>query len=210
MSSSARRGLAAAVAAGLLAVALAGCGTSSSAASYFVKPNNANAQIGHILVRGGMLVRGTASDASLVVTLADADNSDDVLQKVSVGEPLQAPEGASPAAAGSAPVEVSPNVTVAAGGAVHLGVAGASPVVLKGFTAPAGSVVPVTLTFRDSGVLTLSMLVQEATGDYAQYAPGATPPTLTAPPTSTAAPSPGPTPSSAEELPTSPSPTASP
>jgi len=210
VSRSARRGLAVAAVTGLLATSVAGCGTSSSAASYFVKPNNANGQVGDIKVRGGMLVRGNGSAATLLLTLADDGNAEDVLEKVSVGPPVQPIDGASPAAAGSTPVEVSPNITVAPGGAVHLGAAGTTPVVIKGFTAPAASVVPVTLTFRDAGMLTLSMLVQEGTGDYADYAPGATPPTLTAPPTSTATPSPQPTPSASEELPVSPSPTSSP
>jgi len=174
-----RRGAAIAALAFALSATGAGCGAGFDAPVYLVRPENVNAEVGDLLLRSLVLVKAEGADsAALAGAFVNRGDAPDTLTSVEVE-------------AGSAPLSASPNLEVPFGQSVILGGTEGEAITFSGAEGLSpGRFVPVTLTFRDAGSVTLKLLVEDAKGHYEDYAPPGGP-TPAATPSPEGSPAPG-------------------
>lgn len=139
--------------AGLFALAalpgLVGCGAGFEAETQLVRPDNANGEVNGVLARALVLVKGKqASSAALAGTLINRSGRADVLSTVTLSD----------ATAGATTVSVSPNLALAAGQLVPLGVGQFKPITIADArTLKVGNFTNVVLTFKEAGPLRLQL-----------------------------------------------------
>ena len=136
-----------------LALTLSACGAGFDAGTNQVRrvTNGSDGDVGSVAVRNVLLLQDGASPPTTTLTGALVDNSDrsDQLTAVKVGE------------AGA--VTLDP-ITVPARGIVTLGSGDTPGINVPDATFRPGRNITVTLTFRDSGQLTMSVLVMVPSG----------------------------------------------
>lgn len=136
-----------------LAVTLSACGAGFDAGTNQVRrvTNGSDGDVGSVAVRNLLLLQDGASPPVTTLTGALVDNTDatDQLTAVKVGE------------AGA--ITLSP-ITVPARGIVTLGSGDTPAITVPDATFRPGRNIPVTLTFKNSGELTMSVLVMLPSG----------------------------------------------
>lgn len=128
---------------------LAGCGAGFEAETQFVKPDNANGEVNGVLARALVLVKGKqASSAALAGTLINRSGKADVLTTVNLTD-------ATPGATG---LSISPNLALAPGQLVPLGVGQFKPITIPDARAlKVGNFTNVVLVFKEAGPLRLQL-----------------------------------------------------
>ena len=150
----------------VLALSLAGCFNGQQATTNVqatqVSGDGVSGRVGNMLVNNATLVLGPAGSksATLIMTISNVGTADDSLVGATIA-------GASATLAPAAEIPVAPNSSASFGyvGAAH-------SVNTAGFETAASVYVPVTLTFKTSGTLTLSVLTVKADGIYSGITPG--------------------------------------
>jgi hypothetical protein len=179
------------VAVAALALALsatgAGCSAGFDPPVFLVEPDTVEAEVGDLRLRGLVLVKAEGGDSvALVGAVVNGGSAEDTLTKVEI-------------AGQSAPLTLSPNLSVEPGQLLTLGGSEGEPVIVEGAgDLPVGVFAPVTLSFRNAGSAELRLLVEDAEGIYQPYAPPGAP-TPAATPAPEEAPTPGATESPTEQ-----------
>jgi hypothetical protein len=150
----------------VLALSLAGCFNGQQATTNVqatqVSGDGVTGQAGNMKVNNATLVLGPtdSKSATLIMTVSNVGTAEDSLIGVTI-------------AGTSATVAPAPGILVTPNSSASFGYVGAAySVNAAGFETAASVYVPVTLTFKTSGTLTLSVLTVSADGIYAGITPG--------------------------------------
>jgi len=159
--------VAVAIVGGLLIPALAGCGAGFGSAVDKVVANNAAGEVNGVLARAIVIVKGRqATAAALAGTLINRSRQDDVLQTIMLTD--EAP--------GSATITVTPDLPLAAGQLLPLGIEAHQPITVPDARSIiVGDFVRVVMHFRQAGDLHLEVAAADRTYFYSDVIP--TPPT---------------------------------
>ena len=149
----------------VLVLSLAGCFNGQQATTNVqatqASGDGVSGRAGNMLVNNATLVLGPAGSksATLIMTISNVGTADDSLERVAI--------------AGAQGTLVPAQIPVAPNSSASFGYVGAAHSVnTAGFETAASVYVPVTLTFKTSGTLTLSVLTVNADGIYSGITPG--------------------------------------
>jgi len=147
---------------------LAACGAGFDAETQFVEADNANGRVNDVLARAMVLVKGKqAPSAALAGTIINRSSKSDVLTTVTLTD-------VNP---GATTVTVSPNLPLAPGQLLPLGVGEFKPLTIPDARAlKVGNFTNVVLTFKEAGQLKLQVETKDRTFFYEDVTPaGAAP-----------------------------------